>query len=55
MRKYNINAYLVCTIEHLYENAMNAVQMNGSIGNGSEQQLELGKDIFFHPPLQHFS
>ena len=22
--------------------------------NGSEQQLESGKDVFFHHPLQHF-
>ena len=29
MRKYNINADLVCAIEHLYDNAISAVQMNG--------------------------
>ena len=32
MRKYNINANLVCTIEQLYDKATSAVQMNGSIG-----------------------
>ena len=30
MRKYNINAILVCAIEHLYDNAISAVLMNGS-------------------------
>ena len=30
MRKYNINANLVRVIEHLYGNAIHAVQMNGS-------------------------
>ena len=32
MRKYNISANLVRTIEQLYDKATNAVQMNGSIG-----------------------
>ena len=32
MRKYNINANLVRTIEQLYDKATSAVQMNGSIG-----------------------
>ena len=32
MRKYNISANLVCTIEQLYDKATSAVQMNGSIG-----------------------
>ena len=32
MRKYNINANLVCAIEHLYGNAISAVHMNGSTG-----------------------
>ena len=31
MRKYNINANLVSTIEQLYDKATSAVQMNGSI------------------------
>ena len=30
MRKYNINANLVRTTEHLYDKATNAVQMNSS-------------------------
>ena len=32
MRKYNINANLVRAIEHLYDKAISAVQMNGSTG-----------------------
>ena len=32
MRKYNISANLVCTIEQLHDKATSAVQMNGSIG-----------------------
>ena len=32
MRKYNITANLVRTIEQLYDKATSAVQMNGSIG-----------------------
>ena len=32
MRKYNINANLVRTIEQLYDKATSAVQMNGTIG-----------------------
>ena len=32
MRKYNICANLVCTIEQLCDKATSAVQMNGSIG-----------------------
>ena len=32
MRKYNINANLVCVIEHLHDKAISAVRMNGSTG-----------------------
>ena len=32
MRKYNINANLVRAFEHLYDNAISAVHMNGSTG-----------------------
>ena len=42
MRKYNINANLVRATERLYDNVVGAAQ------NGSEQQLESGKDVFFH-------
>ena len=36
MLKYNISANLVRTIEHLYDKATSAVQMNGSIGEWFE-------------------
>ena len=32
MGKYNMNANVVCAIEHLYDKSMRAVQMNGSTG-----------------------
>ena len=32
IRKYNINANLVRAIEHLYDDALSAVQINGSTG-----------------------
>ena len=50
----NINANLVHTIELLYNNAISAVQMNGSTGNGLEQQLESGRYVFLHPPSSIF-
>ena len=50
MRKYKIKANLVRTIEHLYEKATSAVQITAAQENGSEQQLELDKDAFSHPP-----
>ena len=31
-RKYNVNVSLVRAVEHLYDKATNAVQMNGSTG-----------------------
>ena len=40
MRKYNIKANLVRTIEQLYEKATSAVQITAAQENGSEQQLE---------------
>ena len=44
MRKYNISANLVRTIEQLYDKASSAVQMNGSIGEwlGTTVGLSLG-------------
>ena len=56
MRKYNISANLVRTIEQLYDKATSAVQMNGSIGEwfrttvGSKARMS----SVTHP-LQHFS
>ena len=46
----NINPNLVLAIQHLYDEAISAFQMNSTHENGSEQQLELGKDVFSHPP-----
>ena len=56
MRKYNISANLVRTIEQLYDKATSAVQMNDSIGEwlrtkvGVRQGCSLVTD-----PLQYFS
>ena len=33
-------------IKLLYNKATSVVQMNGNTESGSEQQLELGKDVF---------
>ena len=41
MLKYNISANLVRTIEHLYDKATNAVQMNGSIGKWFRTTVEV--------------
>ena len=56
MRKYNISANLVRTIEQLYDKATSAVQMNGSIGemvqNNSRSKARMSSVTH---PLQHFS
>ena len=44
MRKYNINANLVHAVEHLYDKAIRAVQMNGSISH-------IVNDIFIALPM----
>ena len=41
MRKYNISANLVRTIEQLYDKATSAVQMNGSIGEWFRTTVEV--------------
>ena len=52
MRKYNISANPVCTIEQLYDKATSAVQINGSIGEwfrttvGVRQGCRLSPTIF---------
>ena len=52
MRKYNINANLVRAVEHLYDNAISTVHMNGSIGNwfrtavGIRQGCLLSPNVF---------
>ena len=50
MRNYNINANLVCAIEH---QAISAVQMNGSTENDSEQVGVAMTSSLTHL-LQHF-
>ena len=56
MRKYNISANLVRTIEQLYDKATSAVQMNGSIGEWFRTTVGVrqGCPSVTHP-LQHFS
>ena len=54
MRKYNINANLVRTIEQLYDKATSAVQMNGSIGVQNNSRSKARMPCVTHP-LQHFS
>ena len=54
MRKYNVNANLVRATEHLYNNAISAVQMNAAHENGSELKLESSNDVFFHPTSSIF-
>ena len=51
MRKYNGNENLVRAIGHLYDNA---IKLSAALKNGSEQQLELGKGVFFHSPSSTF-
>ena len=51
MRKYNISANLVRTIEQLYDKATSAVQMNGSIDEWFRTTVGVGKDVFCHPPF----
>ena len=52
MRKYNISASLVRTIEQLYDKASSAVQINGSIGEwfrttvGVRQRYRLSPSLF---------
>ena len=53
LRKYNISANLVRTTEQLYDKAISAVQMNGSIGEwfrttvGERQGCLLSPTLFF--------
>ena len=54
MRKYNISANLVRTIEQLYDKATSAVQMNGSIGEWFRTTVGVRQDVFCHPPSSTF-
>ena len=54
MRKYNISANLVCTIEQHYDKAINAVQMNGNIGEWFRTSQSKGRLSSVTHPFQHF-
>ena len=51
MRKYNICANLVCTIEHLYDKATRAVQMNGSIDKWFRTTVGVRQGCLISPTL----
>ena len=51
MQKYNINANLVRSIEHLYDNAISAVQMNGSTGEWFKTTVGVRQGCLFSPTL----
>ena len=51
MRKYNINANLVRTIEQLYYKATSAVQMNGSIGEWFRTTVGVRQGCLLSPTL----
>ena len=54
MRKYNISANLVLTIEQLYDKATNAVQMNGSIGEWFRTTVGVRQGCLLSPTLFNF-
>ena len=47
MRKYNVNANLVSAIEHLYDKAISAVQINGSTGEGFRKTVGVRQGCLF--------
>ena len=51
MRKYNIRANLVRTIEQLYDKATSAVQMNGSIGEWFRTTVRVRQGCLLSPTL----
>ena len=51
MRKYNISANLVRTIEQLYDKATSAVQMNGSIGEWFKTTVGVRQGCLLSPTL----
>ena len=51
MRKYNISANLVCTIEQLYDKATSAVQMNGSTGEWFRTTVGVRQGCLLSPTL----
>ncbi|MEW8545680.1 MAG: reverse transcriptase domain-containing protein, partial [Candidatus Thiodiazotropha sp.] len=51
MRKYNINANLVRAIEHLYDKAIGAVQLNGNTGEWFRTTVGVRQGCLFSPTL----
>ena len=51
MRKYSINAKLVRAIEHLYDNAISEVHMNGSTGEWFRQTAGVRQGCLLSPTL----
>ena len=51
MRKYNISANLVRTIEQLYDKATSAIQMNGSIGEWFRTTVGVRQGCLLSPTL----
>ena len=54
MRKYNINANLVRTIEQLYDKATRAIQMNGSIGEWFRTTVGVRQGYLLSPTFNIF-
>ena len=53
MQKYNISANLVRATEHLYDNAISAVQMNGSTEGLSKTTVGVRQGCLFSPTLSN--
>ena len=51
MRKYNINAKLFGSIDHLYDKSIGAVQMNGSTGEWFRTTVGVGQGYLVSPIL----
>ena len=51
MGKYNLNANLVRTIQHLYDKAISAVQMNGSTGDWFRTRVGIRQECPLSPNL----
>ena len=51
MRKYSINANLVCATERLFDSAIGAVQMNGSTGEWSRPTVGFRQGCFLSSTL----
>ena len=51
MRKNNINANLVRAIEHLYDNAISEVHMNGSTGEWFRTTVGVRQGCLLSPTL----